>query len=148
MENLPLQLMVAIRHPLYIKHSRKFYASYSNSVEKSCPNGTKIWSVRNCWISPTRNRKKIIMLCAYKYTFHHQAFQCCTIQFCSCNTIFQGSRNTWTQKKIKLQWKCYFRGFICVVRGVLMKIKGTNFLCTLILCSKSMWTKHPVTIIK
>lgn len=63
MQNLPPQLMAAIRNSLYIKYSRKFYASYSNSVEKSCPNGTKIWSVRNCWISPTRNRKKIKYTC-------------------------------------------------------------------------------------
>lgn len=83
MENLPLQLTAAIRHPLYIKCSRKCYASYSNSVEKSCPNGTKIWSVRNGWISPTRNRKEkknqIYVLYACRYIFHHQELQCCSV---------------------------------------------------------------------
>lgn len=83
MENLPLQLTAAIGHPLYIKRSRKCYASYSNSVEKSCPSGTKIWSVRNGWISPTRNRKEkknqIYVLYACRYIFHHQELQRCSV---------------------------------------------------------------------
>lgn len=131
MQNLPLQLMAAIRHSIYIKCLRKFNASYSNSAEKSCPSGTRIWSVRNCWISPTRNKEKneIHVLCACRHTVHHQAFQLCTIQISSCDTISQCSHNRWTREKpeenqFKLQEKCWFKSPLCGFGGTLMKIKG------------------------